>query len=62
MELRDDEQSATFVKELLERTPADPRRRGEPWAAIGQLGVDPAPPPKRAVEAAPPPPPDVEAE
>jgi hypothetical protein len=44
MELRDDEQSAAFVKELLERTPADPRRRAEPWAAIGQLGVEPAPP------------------
>jgi hypothetical protein len=44
MELRDDEQSARFVQELLERTPADPRRRAEPWAAIGQLGLDPAPP------------------
>jgi hypothetical protein len=44
MELRPDEQTDRFVKELLERTPANPRLRAEPWAAIGQLGVDRPPP------------------
>jgi hypothetical protein len=43
MELHADDRTAQFVKELLERTPANPRLRAEPWAAIGQLGVDPAP-------------------
>ena len=65
MELRPDEQTAAFVKELLERTPANPRLRAEPWAAIGQLGVDPPPAPIDAPQLAAPDadePPEVEAE
>jgi len=65
MELRPDEQTAAFVKELLERTPANPRLRAEPWAAIGQLGVDPPPGPVDAPQLAAPDadePPEVEAE
>jgi hypothetical protein len=48
LELRADEQTAGFVKELLARTSPNPRRRADSWAAIGQLGVDPAPPPPDA--------------
>src|SRR6476660_4889024 len=45
LELRDDEATAEFVRELIELTPNDPRLRAEPWAATGQLGLDPELPP-----------------
>jgi hypothetical protein len=57
MDLRDDEATTMFVKELLERTPANPRRRAEAWADIGQLGVDPPPPALDPAGVAPPVPP-----
>jgi hypothetical protein len=61
LELRADEQTAIFVKELLERTAADPRRRTEHWAAIGQLGVDPELPSAEPPDDTPPVPPEVDA-
>jgi hypothetical protein len=39
IELRGGDENDEFVHELLERTPADPRHRAEPWA-MGQLGID----------------------
>src|SRR4051812_21382549 len=51
LELRDDEGTAEFVRELVELTPIDPRLRAEPWAATGQLGMDPVlPPPDNAID------------
>jgi len=48
VELRDDEGTADFVRELIALTPIAPRLRAEPWAATGQLGLDPELPPPPA--------------
>lgn len=42
LELRPDDAAAEFARELMVRATADPRRRAEPWATTGQLGIEPA--------------------
>jgi len=41
-ELRGDDESIAFARELIARTPANPLRRAEPWATTGQLGIAPS--------------------